>query len=52
MTTGRSKMKQTIVNPPMAEKLRKIPWDIIKVEDDIAAFRRGDVGMLAYARTN
>lgn len=49
MTTGRGKGKKTIPNPPMSEQLRKIPWQIIKVEDGIVGFRRGDVGLLAYA---
>ena len=49
MTTGRGNDKKTIPNPPMSEKLRKIPWQIIKVDDGIVGFRRGDVGLLAYA---
>mmetsp|Transcript_12944 Transcript_12944/g.19109 ORF Transcript_12944/g.19109 Transcript_12944/m.19109 type:complete len:226 (-) Transcript_12944:8-685(-) len=40
--------KEKIVNPPACEALRKIPWDIIKGEDGLFAFRRGDAGMLAY----
>lgn len=49
MVTGRGKSRETIERPSISEKLRQTPWDIIKVEDGIVGFRRGDVGMLAYA---
>ena len=49
MTSGRGTARTTIANPPVPEKLRKIPWEIVKVEDGIIAFRRGDVGILVYA---
>eukprot|EP00566_Odontella_aurita_P022100 CAMPEP_0113526872 /NCGR_PEP_ID=MMETSP0015_2-20120614/983_1 /TAXON_ID=2838 /ORGANISM="Odontella" /LENGTH=235 /DNA_ID=CAMNT_0000425247 /DNA_START=92 /DNA_END=799 /DNA_ORIENTATION=- /assembly_acc=CAM_ASM_000160 len=43
-------MGDTVIpSPPASEKLRKIPWEILKVEDGIMGFRRGDIGMLAYA---
>lgn len=38
----------TLERPALSEKLRKLPWDLIKVEDGMLAFRRGDVGMLVY----
>jgi len=41
-----------IPNPPQSEELRKIPWDIVKGEDGMFAFRRGDVGMLVYDSKN
>jgi len=41
-----------IHNPPQSEELRKIPWDIIKGEDRMFAFQRGDVGMLVYDSKN
>jgi hypothetical protein len=44
MLTGSTK----IVNPVMAERLRQIPWDVVKGEDGMFGFRRGDVGMLVY----
>eukprot|EP00581_Thalassiosira_minuscula_P033256 CAMPEP_0183778678 /NCGR_PEP_ID=MMETSP0739-20130205/52023_1 /TAXON_ID=385413 /ORGANISM="Thalassiosira miniscula, Strain CCMP1093" /LENGTH=217 /DNA_ID=CAMNT_0026021117 /DNA_START=9 /DNA_END=658 /DNA_ORIENTATION=+ len=47
MTTGSGKSKETIKNPPLPEKLRQIPWEIVQVEDGIVGFRRGDAGMLA-----
>jgi len=37
-----------IKNPPQSEALRKTPWDIVKGEDGMFAFQRGDVGMLVY----
>jgi hypothetical protein len=37
-------------NPEVSEALRKIPWDVTKVEDGMVALRRGKAGMLAYDR--
>lgn len=37
-----------IQNPPQSEALRKIPWNVVKGEDGMFAFRRGDFGMLVY----
>jgi hypothetical protein len=44
--------KKVIKNPAVSELLRQIPWKVVKVEDGMAAFQRGDVGMLAYDREN
>lgn len=38
----------TLERPALSEELRKIPWELVKVEDGMLAFRRGDVGMLVY----
>lgn len=40
---------QIIPNPPAAERLRTIPWDILITEDDgMLLLRRGQVGVLVY----
>lgn len=44
MTIGSTKT----VNPAGAEKLRQVPWDVIKEEDGMLAFQRGDFGILVY----
>ena len=42
--------KKKILNPALSEKLRVIPWDVIKEENGLVAFKRGDVGVLVYDR--
>ena len=39
-----------IPNPPVSEKLRQIPWDILQEDDGMLLFRRGAGGVLAYDR--
>jgi len=51
MIIGGGKTKETISNPRIAEQLRQVPWQIIKNREGIVGFRRGDIGLLAYATT-
>lgn len=34
--------------PERSEELRQIPWEVLKVEDGMIVFRRGDIGVLVY----
>ena len=48
-TSSEMNMAGTVVpNPPPAERLRQIPWDIVKEEEGMILFQRGDLGVLAY----
>jgi hypothetical protein len=42
--------EETLSNPPFSERLRQIPWDIVKEEDGMLLLQRGDIGVLAYDR--
>jgi hypothetical protein len=44
--------KKVVQNPEASEKLRQIPWDVVKDEEGLVVFKRGDVGMLAYHKEN
>jgi len=39
---------RVIENPAAAQKLSKEPWDIVKCEDGMVCFQRGDVGYLVF----
>jgi hypothetical protein len=39
---------EVVVRPERSEELRKIPWQLVKVEDGMVAFQRGEIGMLVY----
>jgi hypothetical protein len=41
---------EVISRPDASERLRQIPWKVIRMEDGMVAFRRGDVGVLVYDR--
>eukprot|EP00555_Chaetoceros_dichaeta_P002434 CAMPEP_0198251700 /NCGR_PEP_ID=MMETSP1447-20131203/2455_1 /TAXON_ID=420782 /ORGANISM="Chaetoceros dichaeta, Strain CCMP1751" /LENGTH=212 /DNA_ID=CAMNT_0043936785 /DNA_START=233 /DNA_END=871 /DNA_ORIENTATION=+ len=43
-TIGRKKKDR----PAGAEKLASIPWDIVKCDDGMVSFQRGDVGYLVF----
>lgn len=40
--------RKIIPNPPAAEKMRALPWDIVTEEDGMVLLRRGDIGVLAF----
>ena len=48
LKTGRGDGATVIKNPPAAERLRQIPWEIVKEEDEMVAFKREGHGLLAY----
>jgi hypothetical protein len=52
MIIGRagSKNKQVIANPPIAEKLRQVPWQVLQETDGMMLLQRGSIGVLAYDR--
>eukprot|EP00548_Thalassiothrix_antarctica_P002550 CAMPEP_0194154542 /NCGR_PEP_ID=MMETSP0152-20130528/61118_1 /TAXON_ID=1049557 /ORGANISM="Thalassiothrix antarctica, Strain L6-D1" /LENGTH=301 /DNA_ID=CAMNT_0038860731 /DNA_START=30 /DNA_END=935 /DNA_ORIENTATION=+ len=39
---------KVIENPAAAQKLSKEPWDVVKCEDGMVCFQRGDVGYLVF----
>ena len=47
---GRGKGKQVIANPPVAETLRQLPWEILGITDGMLWLKRGTIGVLAYAK--
>jgi hypothetical protein len=41
---------KTILDPPVSDRLRQTPWDIVKEDDGMLLLQRGDIGVLAYDR--
>ncbi len=41
-------LSYTIDNPKVSVELSSQPWDILKVEDGMICFQRGDIGYLVY----
>jgi hypothetical protein len=52
MVIGRvgSRNQQVIANPPAAEKLRQIPWQVLQEKDGMLLLQRGSIGVLAFDR--
>lgn len=50
MVIGRGSKKKVITNPPAAEELRQIPWDILQEKNGMMLLQRGLIGVLAFDR--